>query len=480
MGFRISGNTTSNVAEVTSNNQLQVTQPLTSTVAGFTALVAEGDHGTATGTRFMRELYSSLDRRLSVGLITPLFDYQFAYAAQDTNFWYYVFATMTATQTGNFFLLNSNSTATSTTGCYMRTWRYFKLMSSGQLHLSIYMNITSAALAGEMSELGFFVGTSTVAPADGAFFRYSSAGLMGVVTSNGTETADVLLVPILTPNVNYRLDIIVCQYNTEFYVNDVLAGNITTPIGNVQPFATAALPVCLQYRNTGAVGGGTQMQVKVGSVRVEQVDLQLGMPFSHIQGAYGMAYQTMPGVVPGQLSNYTNNAAPAAAVLNNTTTNVAALGGIALITASLVAGTDGLLFSYANAVGTNAYTPRTLVITGVSIQGVVTTAFTGGPSTNLYSIAFGHTATSLATPLTTSFTSPTTKAPKFIPIGMDTYASGAVVGVIGSTTPLFCDFSQAPICVNPTENVAIVARPLTGAPSPGVITVIASIRHYWI
>ena len=147
-GLPIQGNTSGNIAEVTANNQLQVNLPLNSTQAGFVSLVAENDPGTLVGTpsgavgpRFVKSLYASDDFRLSIGQTTPLFDYQFTSNSQDTNFWYYKFTTMTATQSGGFLILNSNNTATAATGVAMQTWRYFKVMANAQLYTVFSVNI---------------------------------------------------------------------------------------------------------------------------------------------------------------------------------------------------------------------------------------------------------------------------------------------------------------------------------------------------
>jgi len=481
--LRIQGATSGNVAEVNANNQLQVNTPLTSTQAGFVSFTSELDPGTVTGYRTMRQVKCSNEYRLQCGMATPLFDYQFNAAAQDTDFWKYVSSTMTASQSGGFLILNTASTAATGSGVSMQTWRYFKIMSNASLYVEMTINLSAYILANQIAELGLFVGTQTTAPVDGVYFRLNSNGLFGVINNSGTETVTGPLMQVLSAGQSYQIGINITQYKVEFWLGGAggtLAAVINIPPGNTQPFAFAALPLCLQQRNSGAVGGAPQMMLKVGSVRVEQNDLQLGIPFSHIQSAYGMAYQGLPGGTQGNLSNYTYNVAPAATVLNNTTANITSLGGLAIATVTLAINTDGIIFAFTNPAGSISQTPRTLVITSVNIQSVVTTIMAATASSYLYSLAFGGTSVSLATAETASFVTASTKSPKILPLGIDTYIATAPVGTLGNPSPIVADFSQSPIVVNPGEVVEIISRCLVGPPASGAITITCGIKHYWI
>ncbi len=491
-GLPIQGNTSGNIAEVTANNQLQINPPLNSAQAGFVSLVAENDSGTLTGNpsgavgpRFMRSLYVSDDNRLSIGQTTPLFDYQFTSSTQDTNYWYYKLATMTATQSSGYLLLNANSTATAATGVGMQTWRYFKLMANAELYIVFAANITYTPLANQIAEFGLFIqtGAADTIPADGVYFRLTSAGLIGVQNNSGTELATSVFNLTLTPGTTYQLGINITQYQTEFWANNILLGTLPVPVGDVQPFASAALPICVQQRNSALVGGGNQMQLKIGSVRVEQDDLALGIPYSHLQAAAGLAYQMLPGGA-GQtgLNNYINNVTYVATSLLNTAVPAQGqyLGGFLPYNPTLTANNDGILFSYQNPAGGTSQIPRTLVITGIQLHGVVTTTLTGGPVTNIYTIAYGHTAISLATAQSATFSSGTTKAPRTVTVGMDTYTATAAAGTLGTSLPISSDFGLSPIVVNPGEYVALMVRNIGTVTSAGAITISCTFKHYWI
>ena len=491
-GIRIEGNTSGRVAEVDDYNQVKVSTNMSSSLAGFSAGTSEVDNGSITGERYMRESYASADYRLQAGLSTPLFDYQFTSATQDTNYWYYKFATMTATQGSGWLLMNANSSGTSANYCYMQSWRYFKVMSNGELYIDIIINLTAAAQANQVVEFGLFLGTVATAPVDGVYFRLTSAGLIGIINNSGTETPTGTIPITLTPGVAYHLGINITQKQVEFWfgdgaietiTSDELSAIIATSSGNAQPFASLALPICFQQRNSGAVSGSPQMQFKVGSVRVEQDDIALGAPYSHILAASGLNYQTQPGAsTQGADNYYTSAVAPVAfAWVAAATGAMTGLGGIAVVNPTTAAGTDGVVFSFQNPAGGISQTPRTLVITGIQVHSAVSTVLANTSALALaWSIAYGHTAATLATTQTSSFTTATTKVPRIISIGFESYAINAAVGIVGASGPIILDLSQSPIIVNPSEYVALVVRNVGGVTTSGALTVLCTMKHYWI
>ncbi len=486
------GSSTTGQANVDANYNLNVTTPLVQAQAGFAALVCENDHGSITGTRSMRPIVSSVDNRAQVGSPTPLLDWDFNGTAQATGQWRCLFTTMTVTESGGSLLLNANSTATTSTGCAVSSWPYFKQQGGAQLVLGFVVNIAgvSPVEAGQIIEIGAFLPTATTAPVDGFYFRITSAGTYGIVNFNGNETPiGPVASAALAAGTTYHLRIVVADFVTEFWISTsgtgpyTLVGSIPTPAGNGAPSSTCALPVTVQQRNSSVVSG-TQAQLKVFGIHVQQTDLQTGLPASHLAGLAGlMGYQGQEGGTVGSTANLPNSAAgsgPTAAVLNNTTANVTGLGGIAAILPTYAVNNDGLLFDYTVPAGGVSQVPRKFVITGVQIQGCVSVVLAGGPVAFLYQLAVGHTATSLATGESASFATGTTKAPRKIFIGIDTYATTAAVGVLGSSVPIDLDLTQSPVVANPSEHIAIVARNLGVVTSTGAITVGVTVKGYWI
>ena len=133
---------------------------------------------------------------------------------------------------------------------------------------------------------------------------------------------------------------------------------------------------------------------------------------------------------------------------------------------------DGILCSYQVPLGTSTLPGKSLYITGVALDGVVTTILAGGPVIYVASIAFGHTNVSLATT-----ESATAKAPRRLSLGMQSYAATAAVGVQGIR--LQDDYTCAPIVVQPGEFFQVVLRNVGTVTTTGVITFAVGITGYW-
>ena len=486
-GIRIEGNTSGNVAEVTANNQLEVTLPQTLADAGLAVVTGQMGDGTYTGgVTYRKTARVSLQDRLLVGIDTPEFDYNFTWTSQDTGIWQFKATTMTMSQSGGFVLFNANSTATTTTGCSLQTWRTFDCIANGALRVAFDMSFSNALPANEVHEVGLFYQTTTTAPADGVYVRFTSAGIIGVLNYNGTETTATFAAQAVTDHLGannvFDISMQISVEGVEFYIEDQYLGFIATPNGNPFPFLTSELPVCMQSRNSGAVTGIQQM--RVGHVRVTQMSVDLNIPFPHQQTGQGaMASQAQQGSTMGSTALYSNSlAAGAGAAMTNTTAALGAgLGGQFSALPTLAAGTDGIICSYQNPLGSVTVQPRTLMITGVKIMSVVTTVLAGGPLIYAYSLAYGHTAVSMATAEGTSFgTSPSTKAPRRVALGIESgMPATAAVGVLGSAAGIYQAFNS-PIAVNPGEFVAICAKNFGTVTTSGVVTFLVTFDGYWI
>ncbi|HEY5241747.1 MAG TPA: hypothetical protein VIJ22_09790 [Polyangiaceae bacterium] len=477
-GIRVEGNTSGNVAEVTAANQLQVTLPEVTAQGGYAVALSEEDAGTFTGAALRRALFVTEGQRLETGRDTPLFDYDFNATAQDTGAWKCAFTTMTMTEGGGFLLLNSNSDITAAHGCSLSSFRYFNLLTNAGLNVEFVGGITLAALANQVVEFGLFLPTTTTAPADGVYFRYTSAGLIGVINYNGVETTTGPLSALTPGTISNDFQIRLDTQRVEFWLDDVLQAALILPVGNSQPYITTALPVSMQFRNSGTVAGSV-MQWKMGCAHVDQKGVDISMPFPHQQVAQGLTQQGLAGGVMGSLAAYANNLAPGAGVaMTNTTAALGTgLGGQFSALPTLAANTDGVVCSYQVPAGGINQRPRILMLTGVRVQSLITTALTGGPLFWAYSLAFGHTAVSLATAESASFANATAKAPRRIALGFETIVVTAPVGTLGQGVQV--TFSS-PIPVNPGEFVALVAKNFGTVTTLGVNTFLVFYDYYWI
>jgi hypothetical protein len=188
-------------------------------------------------------------------------------------------------------------------------------------------------------------------------------------------------------------------------------------------------------------------------------------------GHQGQAGQTM-----GSTALYTNNLAAGAGVaMTNTTAALGSgMGGQFSALPTLAVGTDGIVCSYQNPLGTIALTGKQLAITGYAVKAVVTTVLAGNATPIIYamSLCYGHTAVSLATAEAAN-----AKAPRRIALGVFTFAAAAAVGAVSETINIAFD---RPIPVFPGEFVALAAKNLGAVTTTGVVTFIVTPNWGWV
>ena len=471
------GSSTAGNANVDSTFNLKVNTPTTSTEAGFSSAVFQQDAGAILGVKDIRIPSVSVDDRLSIGQTTIETLHNFTAGSQNTGDFLYANSVMTMTQSAGFLNINPALATGSGNYAYLQSTRYFTLQGQGELVGSaIGQGTLTVPPAGQIFEAGFFKGTAGVAPADGAFFRLTSAGLIGVISYAGVETPSSLIFASSPANENGQYQLRVSQRSVEFWVNGIKGATIDVPAGQAVPFLTLNLPITLMLRNASVITGGTT--IKIGSANVYQGDLALNKTLPQQMATQGNAYQGQEGDAMGSLAIYSNAALAAAAAITNTTAAAGniGLGGAALVLPTLAAGTDGILFSYLNPVGSTTQPPKTLVVTGVSISSCSQVAFTGGPLTLIYGIAYGHTALSLVTTESGSFVSPTTKAPRRVLLGTQGYAVTSAAGINGAIVDRTF---ISPITVNPGEYFQITMRNVGTVTSAGALAITASIDHYF-
>jgi len=467
--MKLLGNSSGNVAEVNSSNEVKsVTDKSRSSIGVFN----ENDSGTVMGTPYLRSAEVDDDSRLRTSQDNVV-DYEtFNYTAQNTGKFSYANTTMTIAWSAAGMTTNSGNITTTTTGVNFGTYGYFPMIAPGELYCEMAASFTAQPTNNTLIDFGMFVrgAANPYAPADGVYFRLNSAGLNAVINSNGTETVE-LLTFAYDNNKVYQFIIAVHETKSEFWIDDVLYARIDTPIGQGQPFMSSALPFSVRHAITGgAAGSAISLIVKDFNVSIG------GLNFSDNMGVVGNrlygSYQGLSGGTMGSLANFANSANPTAAVPTNTTAALGTgLGGQFWETDTLAVTTDGIIDSYQVPAGTANVQGKRLRISGIFIDSIVQTALTGGGYNAVWSLAFGHTAVSLATS-----EAATTKAPRRLPIGVNTVASGAV-----ATTQLIRVSLQLthPVYVNPGEFVAIVKKKVGTAPSAGVIGHYITLDYSW-
>lgn len=440
------------------------------------AMFSENDSGLATGARYVLAPETDDDYRFRIAHETMHDTETFNYAAQNTGKHMSAATTMALAWSAAGLTTNSANITTTTTAVQFGSYACFPMFGASQLYCEIGVAFTAQPVSNTIIDFGLFLRSAAnpYTPTDGAFFRLTSAGLQGVISQNGTETTTSVFAHASAAYINSQVKtylIAIHETEVNFWVDDVLQASIDTPQANGQPFMSSALPFSIRHAITGgAAGGATSMVLRdytVTSGGTQFADT-LGNTGNRMHGSY----QGLSGGTMGSLANYANSANPTAAVPTNTTAALGSgLGGQFWETDTLAVTTDGIISSYQVPAATTNVAGRRLAIRGVRIDSYVQTALTGGGYVAQWSLAFGHTAVSLATGEAAA-----TKAPRRLPLGVQAVASGALASVALSSVNVQL---QSPVYANPGEFVAVVKKKVGTAPSAGVIAHVIALDYSW-
>lgn len=464
------GGSTAGNANVDSEYNLRVNTPGNNATgqevgggnANAPAMLSENDAGVKTGARYVASPETDDDYRLRVAVESLWDNETFNYTAQNTGKFIYRNTTMTNAWTAAGLISNSGNITTTTTGTSFATYAEFPILGASQLYLEIEGSFTQQPTSNTVIDFGMFrLNTSNpYAPTDGVYFRLTSAGLFGVINSNTTETTTSVFNFTYTNNRKYQFIIAFHEREVEFWIDNVLYASIETPVGQGQPCMSASLPIAFRHAIAGGAAGAAlsfslnDYALSIGGINIAQTASIIG------QRIYG-SYQGLSGGTMGSLATYPNSTNPTAAAPSNTalTANLpAGLGGQGLVTAAVAAATDGIWGSYQVPAGTVNVQGRRLVVRGVIVDLVNTGAAVATTATTIqFSLAYGHTAVSLATA-----EAATTKAARRIAIGYATWAVGAAIGQGPQGGRLTLDLGDAPVFVNPGEFIQLVGKFLVG------------------
>jgi len=475
-GLRIEGNTSGNVAEVNASNQIKVitetdvaTNPSN---VGAIRMFSENDNGSVTGEPYLLSPETDDDYRLRIAGDTLLDNETFNYLAQNTGKFTYLSSSLTAGWSTAGLTTNSGSVTTTGTGLTVGTYAEFPIMGGMNMYAEFEASVSAQPPTNFTIDFGMFRrgGSYPYAPTDGVYFRINSSGIFGVINYNGAETTTSTFAFTFVAGKKYQFIVSATEREVEFWIDNILYGSIETPNGQGQPFMSSTLPVSVRHAQTGTTSAVIQFILNDYALSIG------GEVYSRTLAEAGNAmfgsYQGLSGGTMGSLANFANNANPTAAVPTNTTAALGTgLGGQFWETDTLAANTDGIICSYQVPAGTVSVQGHRLKVTGVRISSFVQTALTGGGYNAVFSLAFGHTAVSLATPEATS-----TKAARRIPLGGYSVASG--LAVLTQLPDIAVAF-QNPVYVNAGEFIAIAKKKIGTAPSAGVIAYYIMFDYGW-
>ncbi len=492
------GSSTAGKANVDSNYNVMTTNP------GFDsggnsqgggslnapAMYSEVDDGTLTGVRETLSPEVDKDYRLRVANDYVLDQELFNYTAQNTGKHTFTFTTLAATIGASGITTNSGSITTTTTGLTFGTFAMFPVGGTQNIICETSVAFSAQPNANTVIDFGLFQrgATTAFAPLDGIYFRMNSAGVYGVINSGGSETVAQCMIDkgvnpfVYTNNAVNRYLIQASNVSTTFWVNNYKVAEILNPVGTNFCCKSQALPWSFRHAIVGgAAGAVTQALFSDYRVHIRgpQYADQLGNVGNRVLGSY----QGLSGGTMGSLANYANSANPTAAVPTNTTAALGTgLGGQFWETATLALNTDGIICSYQVPAGSSTVQGRRLKITGINLASYIQTVIAGGPFICQYSLAFGHTAVSLATAESASMATATTKAPRRIALPDFTQvvtAAQAVSTLVSQPGGADIDFEHGPIYVNPGEFVALVTKHIGTVGTSGVIGHVVKFDYAW-
>jgi len=477
MAIEIKGGATTNEVEVNETNQLQVITGQASSPAtvGGIRIFSENDTGEVTGDATLKSPETDQDYRLRMSPDVQLDNEVFDYTAQNTGKYLYRTTTMTNAWSASGLTTNSGNITTTTTGTVIQSYGYFALIGTTSLYVQFELAFTAQPTTNTIIDFGIGLpaAANPYAPTDGAYFRLTSAGLVGIINSSTTETSTGLFtVPWTYVNSEkHQFIIVIGTREVEFWIDNVLQASVPTPIGQGSPFMSAALPWFLRHAIAGGAAGAA-ISCILSNVAVNAGGLLIADKMSSMGNRIFGSYQGLSGGTMGSLANYANSANPTAAVPTNTTAALGSgLGGQFWETDTLAVTNDGIICSYQVPAGTVNIQGRRLVLRGVNIQSFVQTVLTGGGYVAQWGLAFGHTAVSLATAEGVA-----AKSPRRVGIGLQAVASAAAAGTV--LTALQINF-DSPIYVNPGEFIAVFKKKVGTAPSAGVIGHLITYDYGW-
>jgi len=431
--------------------------------AGAAAIFSEVDAGTKTGARLVVSPETDDDYRLRLAASTMMDQEIFNYTAQNTGKHNYLNVTLTAAWTATGLQTNSGAITTASTAARVRTYAYLPLLAVEVLAVTFEANLSTAVAATDTTaDVGLFSdgGASPYAPTDGVYFRFTSAGVRGVLNFNGVETPSALFSGFTAvPGTNYTFAISLVEGSVRFWIDDVLYAEVPTPDANGQPFASACLPFAVRHA-IGVAGAGASFQLTIVNYDISLGGSVFSGVLSEIGNRLFGGHQTLSGAAAsGELTNYTNSTTPAAVAAANSAPNAAlvGLGGEGHVTATGTAATDLIINSYQVPDGSVSIQGKRLVIHGVRISALnlgATVAVT--ETSHLYTLNFGGTSDNLATAEAAS-----TKKRRAEALGTLSWPIGAVIGAGPREGSIYMPF-LAPIWVNPGEYVQIALKVLRG------------------
>jgi hypothetical protein len=334
----------------------------------------------------------------------------------NTNSWLTSVSTMAAAQASGFIFLNSGASVASGGYAILQSIKAVPLYAHEPMEFSYNAIVTPAT--NTVIELGCGTATTTTAPTDGVFFRWTASLLQCVLNNAGTETKLTVNPSLIPGTTGTNLFVVVLvEDGALFFINDVLVGELDIPSGQGYPTDGGRQKLLARVYTTGVAG--TAPALKIGQCSaIQQVINQNKLWQAFLAGIGRGAYQS-PVTAFLQTANHANSTSPVSATLANATAGYTTLGGRYQFAAPASAATDFALFGFQVPAGYQLY------VSSVAIAAMNTGATVATTPTVLdWSVAVNSSSVDLGT----AESPPATYAPRRSALGMHGFQVGALAG----------------------------------------------------
>lgn len=385
-------------------------------------------------------------------------------AALNTNIWQSSASNMTVVQANGFIGLNAGAATTANAYAIIQSVKYIPLYGTLPLRDTTNAKVINLPEANATVELGIGTVSANSAASDGAFFRWGPAGqFFAVINNGGSESSSAALAgtftsadgdeSVLLPpsgSVIHLYEVELVEDAVRFYVDDILVSTLTTPSGQAYPFNAGRQQKFVRVYNGGSAPS-LAPQIFIGQTITEQEDLNQQKPWDQVLCSLGRGAYQSPVTTFGQTANHANSTSPTSATLSNTAAGYTTFGGRYQFAAVAGAVTDFALFAYQVPAGYQLYI-NTVGISTLS-TGAVGSAIT--PTILDWGVGVNSSAASLATTDGAG-----TWAPRRIPLGMQTFALSAVIGMAATDVSRRFD---APLVVDSGRFFHVILQVPVGA-----------------
>ena len=479
----------SNGVSVSNAAPFPVRLPVSPDLTGAMIAVSQIDDGSVSGNPVTRTIDIDPDYKTRTAAETLLDEETFDYTAQNTGKHYMLATTMVPSWTTGGLVTNSTNITTNPSSVHFRTYAMFPVHGATTLYAEFEGSFSAQPVSNSVITLSMVI-PAAAAPftiVDGAAFRLTSAGLVGVVSYNGAEISTSVIdftgidgSASYIINKKYQFIVQITQREVSFWVNNIAVGIIATPNGQGQPCMAAALALVVTHAISGGAAGGA-LSFTFNNYTVSMGGGVYGDTLATVGNRILGAYSGLSGGTMGSLATYANSANPTAAVPSNTalTANLlAGLGGQCWETATIAVNTDGILMSYQVPMGTVNIQGRRLSLKGFYLQSYIQTVIAGGPFVTQYCLAFGGSTVSLAaTESATVKLARRFALPSFTQVVTATQAVSTMVSQPGGS---YIDLGDAGILVNPGEFLQLVKKNVGTVGTSGTVAHVIQPIYGWI